>query len=54
MSKCKTPYKSISIECQVNEIIEALNHFQNRSNDKIEKKLIQNIKKEFDDFVEWS
>ncbi len=53
MSKSKTPYKSISIEEHVNGIIDALNYFQNTSNNKIQNNLIENIKKEFADFVEY-
>ena len=53
MSKSKIPYKSISIEQHVNEIIDALNYFQNISNNKIQKNLIERVKKELVDFVEY-
>ena len=53
LSKSKIPYKSISIEQHVTGIIDSLNHFENMSNNKIQKNLIENIKKEFVDFVEY-
>ena len=40
MSRSKVPYDSISIERQVDLIIESLNQFQNISNNKIQKNLI--------------
>jgi hypothetical protein len=53
LSKSKIPYKSISIEQHVNEIIDALNYFQNISNNKIQKNLIESVKKELVNFVEY-
>jgi|APSaa5957512576_1039674.scaffolds.fasta_scaffold28257_1 hypothetical protein len=53
MSRSKVPYDSISIERQVDLIIESLNQFQNISNNKIQKNLIENIKKEFIEFVQY-
>lgn len=53
LSKSNISYTSISIEQCTTDIIDSLNYFQNMTNNKIQKNLIENIKKEFVYFVEY-